>query len=83
MDTTNKQKRFSKALEAFLNDTEKRIYLATAHYGKFINTVNRAIPDKIYFPLELQKVLNKKEEFKTINNDIFELEEFISNESKS
>ena len=49
-------------LDISLNDTEKRIYLATAHYGKFINTVNRAIPDKIYFPLELQKVLNKKEE---------------------
>jgi len=66
-----------------LNDNEKRIYLATAHYGKFINTVNRAISDKIYFPLELQKVLNKKEEFRTINNDILELEELISNENKN
>ena len=66
-----------------LNDTEKRIYLSTAHYGKFINTVKRAISEKIYFPLELQKVLNKTEEYRIINNDIIELEELIGKESKN
>ncbi len=66
-----------------LNDTEKRIYLSTAHYGKFINTVKRAISEKIYFPLELQKVLNKTEEYRIINNDIIELEELIGKEIKN
>ncbi len=61
-----------------LKDCEKRIYLATAHYGKFLPTVKKSIGDKCDYPQELKNVLNKKETFISIENDIKELKRIIS-----
>ena len=61
-----------------LKDCEKRIYLATAHYGKFLPTVKKSIGDKCDYPQELKYVLNKKETFISIENDIKELKRIIS-----
>ena len=56
-----------------LNDSDKRIYLSTAHYAKFIDTVRTSIDKSIFFPEPLSKILNKKEKFKVIENSIDEL----------
>ncbi len=61
-----------------LKDNEKRIYIATAHYGKFLPTVKKSIGDKCDYPQKLKNVLKKKETFISIENDIRELKKIIS-----
>ena len=62
-----------------LNESEKRIYLSTAHYAKFIDTVKTSIDNDINFPESLSKILDKKEKFKVIENSLEDLNLFISN----
>tara|TARA_Y100000589_G_C27039077_1_gene582349 strand:- start:428 stop:1006 length:579 start_codon:yes stop_codon:yes gene_type:complete len=62
-----------------LANEEKRIYLATAHYAKFINTVKDSIKKEVNYPKKLKSVLKKKEKFQLIENDLKELEDIISN----
>ena len=61
---------------------EKNIYLATAHYGKFLETVNKAISNVTQHPNELKNILEKKENFEIINNDINQLEKFLKKKSQ-
>ena len=60
-----------------LKDSSKRIYLATAHYGKFLQTVKEAINQEIDYPQSLKKLLIKKESYHQINNSIAELKSLI------
>ena len=62
-----------------LNNNEKRIYLATAHYSKFIKTVKESVKKKVDYPVKLEKILRKNEKFKIIENDIDQLKKFIIN----
>lgn len=61
-----------------LNKKEKRVYLATAHYSKFIDTVKDSVDQKIDYPVKLKKILNKKEKFKIIENNIEQLNTLIT-----
>ena len=61
-----------------LDESEKRVYLATAHYAKFMDTVQSSINKKLIYPKSLKSILNKKENFLLIKNDIKDLERVIS-----
>ena len=61
-----------------LKTKEKRVYLSTAHYCKFINTVRESIDKKIEYSKDIKKLLNKKESFYVIENSIDQLKEFIT-----
>ena len=56
---------------------EKIIFLSTAHYAKFLNTVNKSLNGNLKLPYDLRKILSKKEKFTVIKNSIKELEKFI------
>ena len=62
-----------------LKTKEKRVYLATAHYCKFIKTVRESIDKNIEYSKDIKKLLSKKENFYVIENNIDELKNFISN----
>ena len=42
------------------DDSEKRVYLATAHHAKFIETVRDSIKNDINYPKQLKSILNQK-----------------------
>ena len=42
-----------------LNDSEKRVYMATAHYSKFMDTITESIFKKLHYPSKLKKILKK------------------------
>jgi len=56
-----------------LNKDNKRIYLATAHYSKFLKIVEKSIGKNLQYPDKLKKILKKKENFIKMNNDLNEL----------
>ncbi len=60
-----------------LKKSEKRVYLATAHYSKFMETVEDSIKKKLNYPDKLKKILKKDEEFLLINNSLNELESLV------
>ena len=64
-----------------LKDSQKRIYLATAHYAKFLNTVNKAIKSKIKYPKRLSRLFELDENFNLIDNDIGQLQDLIEKNS--
>ena len=57
---------------------ETRIYLATAHYGKFLDTVRKATERNIDYPLGLKTLTKKKERYTVIENNIHHLENLIN-----
>ena len=59
-----------------LDKKERRIYLATAHYSKFIKTVKESVKKKYSLSGEIKKNL-KKEKFEIIENDIDQLDKLI------
>ncbi|MEE2694954.1 MAG: threonine synthase [Pseudomonadota bacterium] len=61
-----------------LKDSETRIYLATAHYGKFLDTVRKATERNIDYPLGLKSLIKKKEKYTLIENSICHLEKLIN-----
>ena len=63
--------------EKELDNNEKRIYLATAHYSKFLKTVKESVRKKINYPVKLEKILKKSENFKIIENDLDQLKKLI------
>ena len=65
-----------------LADNEKRVYLATAHYSKFIDTVNAVLSRNLSIPNKLSKVLNRKEKFKKLENDLDELKKYVIQKSR-
>ena len=64
-----------------LDEYEKRIYLSTAHFSKFLDTVSKAISNKLEYPSRLKKILKKKEDFLTIKNNIKDLQKIIKHEN--
>ena len=56
-----------------LKEENKTIYLATAHYSKFLDTVEKSVKKKIEYPHKLRAILNKKENFIKMKNDLKEL----------
>ena len=52
------------------------MYLATAHYCKFIKTVRESIDKNIEYSKDIKKLLSKKENFYVIENNIDELKKF-------
>ena len=67
--------------EKQLDKKERRIYLATAHYSKFIKTVKESVKKKVDYPNKLKKILKKKEKFEIIENDIEQLDKLIVEQS--
>ena len=67
--------------EKQLDKEERRIYLATAHYSKFIKTVKESVKKKVDYPNKLKKILKKKEKFEIIENDIEQLDKLIVEQS--
>ena len=61
-----------------VND-EKIIFLSTAHYAKFLNTVEDSINTELILPSDLSNITNKEERFDILNSDIIELESFLLN----
>ena len=60
-----------------LDKKERRIYLATAHYSKFIKTVKESVKKKVDYPDKLKRILKKKEKFEIIENNINQLDKLI------
>ncbi len=60
-----------------LPTNDKRIYLATAHYGKFLDTVNKSIKKNTKYPKKLENLMSKSENYSLIDNKISDLKEFI------
>ena len=60
-----------------LENHDKRIYLSTAHYSKFFDTVNDNIDKNIFYPDKLKNILKKKEKYICIKNDLADLENVI------
>ncbi len=65
-----------KALEK-INLKGKNIVLSTAHPCKFPEAINKAIGIKPNLPKELDYILNEKENFYIIKNDIEEVKKYI------
>ena len=51
--------------------------MSTAHYGKFLDTVRKAININIQLPGQLSKIMKKKEKFEIIGNSLIELERLV------
>ena len=56
---------------------DKIIFLATAHYAKFLETVKKSINKDLVLPADLKNLMNKKEIYNIINDDTNELESFL------
>ena len=66
-----------------LTHEDKRVYLATAHYSKFIKTVSDALNCSINYPKKLENIVKKKENYHLIDNDINELQKYIFSSIKT
>ena len=64
-----------------LGQFKKNIYLATAHYGKFLHSVRQSIPRDLKYPPALKSVLNKEENFELIENDLKQLQDLMVQKS--
>ena len=60
-----------------LSNQDKRVYLATAHYGKFLDTINLSLCKKIKYPVKLEKLTKKKEKYYEIDNKLEEFRSFV------
>ena len=60
-----------------LPEDEKRIYLATAHYGKFLDTINSSLNKRVKYPKRLLELIKKKEKFYEMNNKIEDFQSFV------
>ena len=60
------------------DDNKSKVLLATAHPIKFQDAVNRALGGTYTIPARFKSLLNSKERFFTIENDILTLKNFIS-----
>ena len=65
-----------------LKNNEKRIYLSTAHFSKFFNTVSNALNIRLKYPQKMKEILRKKEQYLTINNEIKEIKKVIDEKVK-
>ncbi len=62
-----------------INLTDKSIVLSTAHPCKFPEAIKKAINIKSELPEKLNYILNEKENFDVINNDILEVKKYMLN----
>ncbi len=62
---------------SILGPQNLNIYLATAHYGKFIDTINESLNRKLELPKKLDCLRQKKEKFKVIENNLDLIENYI------
>ena len=60
-----------------LKKNEKNVYLATAHYGKFLDTIKSSLKKDIRAPKKLDKIKKEKEEFKIMENNLDIIDQFI------
>ena len=60
-----------------LKKNEKNVYLATAHYGKFLDTIKSSLKKDIRAPKNLDKIKKEKEEFKIMENNLDIIDQFI------
>jgi len=67
-----------RALEK-INLNGKNVVLSTAHPCKFPEAINKAINMKSELPAELNYILNEKENFDVIQNDIEKVKKYILN----
>ena len=68
----------AKAFDFKKIDNNSKVLLATAHPVKFQDAVNRALGGSYTIPDHFKSLLNSKERFFTIENDILTLKNFIS-----
>ena len=62
----------------FLNkENIKNVYLATAHYGKFLNTINKSLEKKMKLPDKLNNLKSYEEKFDILDNDVEKLKNYI------
>ena len=64
-----------------LAENMKRIYLATAHHSKFIDSVKKVVEEKIKLPESIEGVLKKKEDFYILNNELTDFIKFVKERS--
>ena len=62
-----------------MNIGENNITLATAHPSKFPEAIERSINIKPNIPNELEHILNKKEKYDVISNDLDQIKKYIKN----
>ena len=62
-----------------INLTGKSIVLSTAHPSKFPEAIKKAINIKSELPNKLNYILNEKENFDVMNNDVEEVKKYILN----
>ena len=64
-----------------VNIGENNITLATAHPSKFPEAIERSINIKPNIPNELEHVLNEKEKYDVISNDLDQIKKYIKNKT--
>ena len=67
------------ALKKSLDKKETGVFVETAHYSKFLSTVNKALDQEIPFPYFVSDLMKKKKETTMIGNDFKELKEYLIN----
>jgi threonine synthase len=60
-----------------LKNNEKRVYLSTAHFSKFISTVSNSLKIRLIYPQKMKEILKKKEHYITVNNKLDEIKRVI------
>ena len=53
------------------------MYLSTAHFSKFFNTVSNSLKIRLAYPKKMKEILKKKEHYLTINNELDEIKRVI------
>ena len=67
--------------KSLLKNDEKRVYLSTAHFSKFFDTVSNSLKIRLVYPKKMKKILEKKESFLTISNEIDEIKKVIDDKT--
>ena len=65
------------AKKAVRKNDEKRVYLSTAHFSKFFNTVSDSLKINLIYPQKLKEILEKKEQYLIISNQVDEIKKVI------
>ena len=67
------------ALKKLLKPTEQGVFLETAHYCKFISTVEKALDQSINHPDFVSELMNKPKESIALNNNYGDFKSFLMN----
>lgn len=55
----------------------KNVYLATAHHGKFLDTIKKSLKKNVELPAKLKNLKNLEEKFDILDNDITKVKDYI------